>query len=126
MSGVVQEKGADYRFKKEASDPSAPKEWEFKIQLIDQLNEIKSKFLKSIILSVSLPMLSEDFVEKLTHMVLTNKGNTNLYVEVLDDNSSDKITLFARQHRFNMNKDMYKLLKDGRDSGVILDIDVKS
>ena len=124
VSGIVQPKGADYRFRRE-EQPGIPKEWEFKIQHIDELGDIKAKFLHSIVLSVSLQMLSPDFVDRLTHMVKTHKGNTNLYVEVTDDESNDRITLFSRQHRFEMNKDFYRLLKDARHDGTLLGIEVK-
>ena len=124
VSGIVQPKGADYRFRRE-EQPGIPKEWEFKIQHIDELGDIKAKFLHSIVLSVSLQMLSPDFVDRLTHMVKAHKGNTNLYVEVTDDESNDRITLFSRQHRFEMNKDFYRLLKDARHDGTLLGIEVK-
>ena len=124
VSGIVQPKGAGYRFRRE-EQPGTPKEWEFKIQHIDELGDIKAKFLHSIVLSVSLQMLSPDFVDRLTHMVKAHKGNTNLYVEVTDDESNDRITLFSRQHRFEMNKDFYRLLKDARHDGTLLGIEVK-
>ena len=124
VSGIVQPKGADFKYRRE-EQPGLPKEWEFKIQHIDELGEIKAKFLHSIVLSVSLQMLSSDFVERLSHLVKGHKGNTNLYVEVLDSDSNDRITLFSRQHRLEMNKDLYRLLKDAKHDGTLLGIEVK-
>ena len=126
ISGIVQEKGASFRFKKQDTNPNAPKEWEFKIQFIDELENIKAKFLKSVVLTVSLQQLSDTFVENFTDMIKTNKGSTNLYIEVADENSTDKVTLFARQHRFDMDTDLYKMLKHYKHEGIVLDIGVKT
>ena len=126
VSGIVQEKGADYRFQKQNPNPDAPKELEFKILHIDELAYIKNKFLKSMLLTVSLQQLNDAFVENLSEMVKTNKGNTNLYIDVVDEDSTDKVSLFARQYRFDMNKNLYKMLKHAKREGNVLDIEVKT
>ena len=126
ISGVVQEKGADYRFQKQNTNPDIPKELEFKIQYIDELTDIKNKYLKSIMLTVSLQQLNDGFVENLTEMVKANKGNTNLYIDVVDEESTDKVTLFARQYRFDVNKDLYKMLKRAKREGNVLEIVAKA
>ncbi len=126
ITGIVQERGADFRFQKQTFDSSVPKELEFKIQYIDELRDIKAKFLKSIVLTVSLQQLTDSFVENLTDKVRNNKGTTNLYVEVVDEESTDKVMLFARQHRCEINKDVYQLLKHSKQEGAILDIEVKT
>jgi DNA polymerase-3 subunit alpha len=123
ISGVVQERGADFGY--QTRIPNAPKELEFAIRQIDELANIKAKFLKSIVLTVSLQQLNDNFVETLTETIKTNKGNTNLYVEVLDEQSNDKVMLFARQHRLEMNKDVYQTLKRSKREGNLLDIEVK-
>ncbi|NDV47676.1 DNA polymerase III subunit alpha [Paludibacter sp. 221] len=125
ISAIVQEKGADYRFKKVNPDPNVPKELELKILQIDELREIKHKLLKSMTLTVSLQQLTDPFAEKLAESVKLNKGNTNLYVEVVDENSTDKILLFARQYRFDMNKEFYNMIKQAKHDGIILNVEVK-
>jgi len=123
ISGVVQERGADFGY--QTRIPNTPKELEFAIRQIDELANIKTKFLKSIILTVPLQQLNDNFVETFTETVKTNKGNTNLYVEVLDEESNDKVTLFARQHRLEMNKDLYQMFKRSKREGSLLGIEVK-
>jgi DNA polymerase-3 subunit alpha len=125
VSGVVQERGADFRYQAQNFTPNAPKEWEFAIRQIDELRNIKAKFLRNILLTVSLQQLDETFIDTLTEAIKQHKGNTNLYVEVLDEETNDKVKLFSRQHRFEMNKDLYKMLKRSKREGSLLGIEVK-
>ncbi len=126
VSAIVQERGADFKYRKPAADPNMPKELELKILQIEELADVKDKFLRSLTLSVSLQQLTDDFADTLSMEVRTNPGKVNLYVEVVDDNSMNKILLFARQHRFEMNKNFYNVLKKYEHEGVILNMDIKS
>ena len=123
ISGVVQERGADFGY--QTRIPNAPKELEFAIRQIDELANIKAKFLKSIVLIASLQQLNDNFVDTLTETIKSNKGNTNLYVEVLDEENNDKVKFFARQHRLEMNKDVYQTIKHSKREGNLLGIEVK-
>lgn len=124
VSGLVQERGADYRFKKPNPDPNALKEWELKILQIDELADVKAKHTKNITLTLSLQQLTDSFAEELAHMVKKNKGNVNLYLSVIDEDSNNKIKLFSRHHRFDMNPSFYRMLKKAKQEEQLIELEV--
>ncbi len=123
IHATVQEKGADYKFKK-PTDPNAPIVPELKIQKIEVLKEVKDKLVDTLTVTIPLDQLDEEFAVDMTDMVLQNKGNINIYFNVVDLLTQHKIRLFARQCRVNMNKEFYKLLKKYKNDGKI-DFQVK-
>lgn len=123
IHATVQEKGADYKFKK-PTDPNAPVVPELKIQKIEVLKEVKDKLVDTLTVTIPLDQLDEEFAVDMTDMVLQNKGSINIYFNVVDLLTQHKVRLFARQCRVNMNKEFYKLLKKYKDNGKI-DFQVK-
>ena len=117
ISAVVQEKGADNRYFK--PDPNNPAELELKIHKIEVFNDIKDKLVNSITLTIPLQQLTEDFAVQITDLILKNKGSVNLYVQVIDENSPNKVKLFSRQHRFRVTKEVYHVLKHARNEGIL-------
>lgn len=105
---VVQEKGADYKNFK--PDPSGKPELELKIIKMIPIKEVR-KMIKRIKISISLQKLDNDVVTELTDLVLKNKGDINVYIDIKDFFSTDKITLFSRQHSIKINSDVYQFLK---------------
>jgi len=120
IHAVVQEKGADYKYNKQTSfDPNTPKELELKIQRIEVFSDIKDNLINTLTITIPLQQLTEDFAVELSDLILKNKGNTNLYVQVIDESSPNKVMLFARQHRFQMNKKVYHALKQAKNEGIL-------
>jgi DNA polymerase-3 subunit alpha len=118
IHATVQERGADYKYRKpsNSSEPVIP---EIKIQKIDVLNDVKDKLVNTLTVTMPLEQLDDEFAIDMTDMVLQNKGNVNIYFNVVDLLSQNKIKLFARQCRVNINKDFYKMLKKYKDDGKI-------
>jgi hypothetical protein len=120
INAVVQEKGADYKFKKtEPNNSNFPKELELKIHKIEVFSEIKDKLINTLTLTIPLQQLTEEFAGELSEEVLKNKGNVNLYIQIVDEMSPNKVMLFARQHRIQINKKIYHLLKRAQTEGII-------
>jgi len=119
IHAVVQEKGSDYKFNKPSTDPGIPKELELKIQKIEVFSDIKDNLINTLTITIPLQQLTEDFAIELSDLVLKNKGNINLYIQVIDESSPNKVMLFARQHRFQMNKQVYHVLKQAKIEGII-------
>ena len=61
--------------------------------------------------TIRLQQLTEDFAYELNDLVLKNKGNVNLYIHLVDEESPGRIKLFSRQHRIQINKKVYHSLK---------------
>jgi len=118
ITGIVQERGADYKFKK-PSDPNLPKELELKIQKIDLFRDIKDKLIDKLTLTIPLQQLDEEFATELSDLILQNKGSVNIYIHVVDENSPNKIKLFSRQHRLKIDTDVYRRLKRAREAGLL-------
>src|SRR5690606_21572415 len=95
IHATVQEKGADYKFKK-PTDPNAPVVPELKIQKIEVLKEAKDKLVDTLTVTIPLDQLDEEFAVDMTDMVLQNKGSINIYFNVVDLLTQHKVRLFAR------------------------------
>ncbi|MFZ4724805.1 MAG: DNA polymerase III subunit alpha [Paludibacter sp.] len=119
IHAVIQEKGSDFKYNKPSTDSNSPKELELKIQKIEVFSDVKDKLVNTLTITIPLQQLTEDFAIELTDLVLKNKGNVNLYVQVIDELSPNKVMLFARQYRFQMNKSVYHTLKRAKAEGII-------
>jgi len=120
ITAVVQERGADYKFKKqENSNPDIPKELELKIQKIEVFSDIKDKLINTLTLTVRLQQLTEDFAIELNELTLQNKGNVNLYIQVVDELSPNKVMLFSRHHRIQINTKVYHALKRAQNEEIL-------
>ncbi len=120
INAVVQEKGADYKYRKqENSDPNIPKELELKIQKIEIFSDIKDKLINTLTLTIRLQQLTQDFATELNDAILKNKGNVNLYIQVVDELSPNKVMLFSRQHRIQINTTMYHLLGQAQKEEIL-------
>jgi DNA polymerase-3 subunit alpha len=119
IHAVIQEKGSDFKYNKPSTDSNSPKELELKIQKIEVFSDVKDKLVNTLTITIPLQQLTEDFAIELTDLVMKNKGNVNLYVQVIDELSPNKVMLFARQYRFQMNKSVYHTLKRAKAEGII-------
>ena len=116
INAIVQEKGADYKFKK-PSDPNSPKELELKIQKIELFRDVKDKLIEMLTLTIPLQQIDDEFATEISDLVLKNKGNVNVYIHVVDESSPNKVKLFSRQHRLKINTEVYRKLKKAREAG---------
>ena len=119
INAIVQEKGSDYKFKK-PTDPDKPREIELKIQKIELFKEVKDKLVEKLTVTIPLQQIDTDFVIEFSELVLKNKGSVNLYINIVDENSPNKVKLFSRQNRLKINTDVYHKLKKAKDEGKIV------
>lgn len=118
ITATVQERNQDRKYFKPAEE-GATKEYELKIQKIDILNDVRDKLVNQLTLNMPLDHLDEEFVTDFTDMVLTNKGTVNIYFNVVDNLTQNKIRLFARQYRVQMDKRFYRMLRKYKEDGKI-------
>lgn len=98
-------------------DNGLPKELELKILKVDLFNDVKDSLVKDLQLTIPFENLDQDLAEFLVAMVKDNKGNINVYFNVVDSLQRRKVKLFSRQHRIKIDKALYHLLKQQRDEG---------
>ncbi|MDD4489797.1 MAG: DNA polymerase III subunit alpha [Paludibacter sp.] len=123
IHATVQKKNSDYNYRNQ-SDPNTPVVPELKIQKIEVLNDVKDKLVDTLTITIPLDQLDDEFAEDMSDMVLQHKGSVNIYFNVVDLLTQQRVRLFARQCRIKINKDFYKLLKKYKDDGKI-DFQVK-
>ena len=118
ITALVQEKGADYKFKK-PTDPNLPKEIELKIQKIDLFRNIKDSLVQKITFNIPLQRIDEDFVVEMTDIILGNKGDINVFMHVFDESSPNKVKLFSRNHRMQIDPKVYHQLTRLQELGYL-------
>lgn len=107
IHGTVHERGSDWGKKQETTGPP---EIEFKLANVMSFKDVRS-MIKRIRISLSLQKINNDIVEELSDLVKNNKGEVNLYIEIKDFFTFERVSLFARQHRIKINSEVYKFLK---------------
>lgn len=107
IHGTVHERGSDWgRPQEQKSRP----EIELKLVNIMPFKDVRS-LIKRIRISLSLQKITHDVVEELSELAKKNKGGVSLYIEIKDFFTFEKVSLFARRHRININSEVYKFLK---------------
>jgi DNA polymerase-3 subunit alpha len=125
IHALVQEKGADFKFKKPEKEVDGTKELELKIQKIEVFSDIKDKLVDKITISLNPDKITYDWAQDLISFVSNNKGNINLYIQLVEEfNQSNRVKLFSRQHRFQMTKNFYQFLKYNKENKTIIDFKV--
>jgi DNA polymerase-3 subunit alpha len=114
IQAQVQQKGADFKWNKVESN-----ELELKINTISILSEVRHNLVKRLDISLSYQKITDDFAVELTEKMLNTPGNTNLYLNIFDDNSPARVTLFARQHRIRIDKNIYRFLQRAQQKGIL-------
>ena len=116
IHAVVQVKGSDYR--NQTPDPNVKPEIELKIMNIMPFKEVR-KLITRIRIYLSLDKLTNDVAIELTKIVSENKGDVNVYIEIKDFLTSEKISLFARPHRMKINSTVYQYLKQAEAEDIL-------
>ena len=119
IHAVVQERGADFKFKKVETNSDIPKELELKIQKIQLISDVQDTAFNTLTITIPLQQLTEDFAVELIDTIQNNRGKISLYVQIQDELSSNKVKLFSRQIRFQMNKSVYHVLKKYKEEKLI-------
>ena len=114
IHAVVQQRGSDF---KKVVEPDAP--LELKIQSIELFRDIKDKLINTLTVTIPIQHLTEDFAVEFTDMMLKNKGKINVYINIVDEFSPNKVVLFARQHRVQVTTEVYHMLKRAQNDGII-------
>ena len=120
IQGIVQEKGADYKWKKEPALSGAP-EYEFKITNISFLAEVQKNFINKLTIYIPLEEITEQLVTELISHAEENKdGKINLQVNVLDTsrNTNRSLSLRSKKSSISINKDFYKYLNKGKEKNL--------
>jgi DNA polymerase-3 subunit alpha len=97
-------------------------ELELEINKIEELENVRKTQIDRITISVNVNDLSLYICDVLYKLVTEHEGQTNLYLEVLDDETNSSVTLFSRKFRINVNANFYKTMKVLMNTGDIVKI----
>ncbi len=113
---IVHERGSDRKWykPKEGEKPII----ELKLVNILPLKEVR-KQIKQMRVRFYLQELTKDIFEEFATLIEENVGNINLYFDIVDVDTSEKITLFSRKKRVAINQKLYKFLKQAEYSGIL-------
>lgn len=107
IHGTVHERGSDWRRK---SDVTGPPKIELKLVNMMPFKDVRN-MIRRIRISLSLQKIDNDLVEELLELVKKNKGTVNLYIEIKDFFTFERVSLFARKHRIKISSEVYRFLK---------------
>ncbi len=96
------------RFKKEG-------DWEFKVNSIDLLSELRDKLTKSITIRVEVQAINDGFMDKITEILEENKGNNDrqnckLNFEIFETSENLKLELPSKSLKINPNNQFLEQL----------------
>ncbi len=113
---VVHERGSDQPWfnPKKGEKPII----ELKLVNITPMKEIR-KQIKRIKIKLYLQKLTNDIFEELNDLIHTNKGDISIYFDIVDMETLEKITLFSRTKRIEINSKVYKYLKYAEDKDIL-------
>ncbi len=118
IQGIVQERGADWKFKKETA---TPRELEFKITKISFLSEVRDTMVEKLTIVLPLEKITEELVTELIAQSTQNKGGkVNLRFCVSDDTGSANrsLNLLSKKTQISVNKDFYQYLSNAKEKNL--------
>jgi DNA polymerase-3 subunit alpha len=113
----IQERGSDWKFK--PKDDGQPKEMEVRIQKMELLENVAEKLLRKLTISLQLGSIDSVLTNKLLSLLGENQGNTELFLEVHDPESSSNLKLKSRRLSVNVTPQLIKELEAMHKTGVI-------
>lgn len=83
-------------------------EFEFKINTILLLNEVRGKMIKGLRVNIDLDDLTLDLMEKLETITQKYKGEAKLYINVIDSKENITLDLMSKKFTVNPSNEMIK------------------
>ncbi len=80
-----------------------PNEFEFRINSIEFLSDMKDKMLNSITLSLPVTDISDQFVKMIQRISTSNKGQSTLAFNIFDPKTNIKIKMHSRSYRVKID-----------------------
>jgi DNA polymerase III subunit alpha len=83
-------------------------EFEFKINTMMLLNEVRGKMLKGLRINIDLDDLTLDLMEKLENITKKYKGDAKLYININDNKENITLDLMSKRYSINPSNEMIK------------------
>ena len=102
IEGEIEEK---YFIKPEEKAQGKTSPYTFKVKKIMLLGNVTDSFVKGFSISISTPMLTSDFRERLVKMIKRNKGNVPLTMYLYDPENKWNIEFLSRKFKVSVTAD---------------------
>ncbi len=83
---------------------------EFKVSLIELLQEVRKNKVKNITIEMSLDKINESFISEFSKMCELHKGSTNLSFKISDFETKSSLHLFSRNIRVDLGDELIEYL----------------
>jgi DNA polymerase-3 subunit alpha len=87
-----------------------PSEWEFKINTISLLNELRGKMIKGLRVHIALEDLTFDLMEKLEKITTTYQGDARLYINIIDDKENITLDMMSKKYKIDPSNELISAL----------------
>lgn len=87
-----------------------PGEYEFKINQISLLNEIRSKMIKGLRVHIDLDDLGLELMEKLEAITQQYKGDAKLYINIIDNKENLTLDLISSRYKVDPSNELIQAL----------------
>lgn len=85
-------------------------EFEFKINTMMLLNEVRAKMIKGLRVNIDLDDLTLDLMEKLENITKKYKGEAKLYINIIDNKENITLDLMSKRYAIEPSNEMIKEL----------------
>ena len=113
VHATVQER--NMKWKKETD---APAEIELKLTNIMPFRDVRNQ-VKKLTIRIFQQNIDNEFVEEFTRLLINNKGEVNVFVEIRDLFTNEKLTLFSRPHRMQITSEVFQWLKKSEENEIL-------
>ncbi|WP_162341101.1 DNA polymerase III subunit alpha [Cyclobacterium salsum] len=88
-----------------------PGEYEFKINQMTLLNEIRGRMIKGVRVHIDLDDLSLDLMEKLEEISKKYQGEAKLYINIIDNKENITLDLMSSRYKIDPSNDLIQALE---------------
>ena len=114
----TQERGSDWKYPSKNAD-NTPKEIEAKILKMELLENVAEKLVKKLTISLQLGRINAELTQRLLEILSDNDGQTELFLEVYDPETSSNINLRSKKLHVNPTNKLVTELESMEREGLI-------
>ena len=114
----TQERGSDWKYPSKNTD-NTPKEIEAKILKMELLENVAEKLVKKLTISLQLGRINAELTQRLLEILSDNNGQTELFLEVYDPETSSNINLRSKKLHVNPTNKLITELESIEREGLI-------
>ena len=87
-------------------------EYEIFITKIELLPDIKDSIIEKLTITLPISSINEDFIAELTDEIDRNPGNTELYIQVYDDDHENNVMLRSKKKKISVQRRLVDYLNE--------------